>query len=1175
MRAPHATHARGYVMIVVLVAAAFLAGIGGALVNSKSRTSSETEQQVNNVRAVHAAEGAVVWGVHELGELLKTNPGPTTTELHALPSPTLNHATFGADDFKVDYVDPNNNYSIINPGPPSMPLVPLSSGTFAGLNAQQLPIQVLATANVKNAKATIADIVRLELIPIFQFGIFYDQPIEFHFPEPSTWTGRMHSNGGIYFNAGADDIEINGDVTTAGRIHLRGLSGGSSTTSHAPVVNGVSAAIKCDNASSSPLACPGGMSWKAWTEANLPTVRDEAHNTPEVHLPTGTDSSSFTHPDTSLARVRSEPDVCGINDATRAPINSLGVDAPLSADWQLIDRPRGADTPALKEIKYAYRAGIRVIDGVWEKKGMSGAYSAWFAQGDGSTESSCVYYGYSPNGSGGTPLAGGDGVPAIRDIRFWDYQDRRLRRVLAVDVHRLTRCLPDLESMSFNGVLYFGETLDNGTGAATDNWGLNPDDNFYAGSTCNSNFVNLPHYLRGQYSSTVGDQPFPAYLRNDNAAGNPRLDNPYYPSGSHCAPRPGRPIGLGDGPYRLPQGNNNGIREAGRGELLENGVMLTNAHRLPNIFKGGHDQGFTFATNLPLYLKGDINVKVGTFSSGCDQSNFPSCGGYTDGKVPASVVADAVTFLSDQFNDLNENPFAPVGPLAVQQALYNHSHEGVLPSGSDEVSDEQLSGTERHWTTLRSAYSGGPTGTAVALDTDFEPFADDPNGRLPASPAPCVNLLREMVLRRRIDLSSMSSPEWNDTCNATDCGQTALKDGTFGRDWTEDFAGTDLRVDTRNNGSADVLPDDRVRSWFRMNNAFVAYAPLEQLVDLELYRKRPGQAGFSTRAIPSEHDAREAVRDWMRCSLNSRHHLSSTGSLNGIRYGTDLGPRQILGREVNTGNTRGGNVQPQAGGSGDPQFGMKNGDGAEFDVTYRNILGLDGWAPLDREGTGESSAVYHSGGGSRTAFFTRDRSSLRDNNGRKSPDAIADDLSNLSAAAQGDQLAMNLSILAGTTWGCGVGRSFPSYGSNYARPQSMSGVDTSPGGWWVFTGSDEGLYGMFRYQESWYELDRFGIGDREYIDFFINGSVVSLFHSPESNGRHITNQGFLPNALGCGGQDNNQTQGRNCRLSPGFEYSWESSRRSIKYDPDNNAPDGLPPGVPAVVNHTRLRWIRR
>ena len=70
-------------------------------------------------------------------------------------------------------------------------------------------------------------------------------------------------------------------------------------------------------------------------------------------------------------------------------------------------------------------------------------------------------------------------------------------------------------------------------------------------------------------------------------------------------------------------------------------VRLINGAQLPTTGTGGGGLGFTFATNDGLYIQGDYNTRGGTVTS---SGTIP---------LPSQVLADAVTVLSNGWNDAN------------------------------------------------------------------------------------------------------------------------------------------------------------------------------------------------------------------------------------------------------------------------------------------------------------------------------------------------------------------------------------------------------------------------------------------------------------------------------------------------------------------------------------------
>ena len=95
-----------------------------------------------------------------------------------------------------------------------------ATGTFAGLAAfvQTYRITSTATESKTNAVRTVTIDVEDQLIPIFQFGVFYNSILEIIPGANMTFTGWIHSNSDLYLGANGATLQINSNVTTAHNI---------------------------------------------------------------------------------------------------------------------------------------------------------------------------------------------------------------------------------------------------------------------------------------------------------------------------------------------------------------------------------------------------------------------------------------------------------------------------------------------------------------------------------------------------------------------------------------------------------------------------------------------------------------------------------------------------------------------------------------------------------------------------------------------------------------------------------------------------------------------------------------------------------------------------------------------------------------------------------------------
>ncbi len=109
--------------------------------------------------------------------------------------------------------------STVPSGGPSVIQRP-ATGNFAGLTAfvQTYRITSTATEAKTHAKSTVTMDVEDQLIPIFQFGVFYNSILEILPGANMTFTGWIHSNSDLYLGSTGATLRINSNVTTAHNI---------------------------------------------------------------------------------------------------------------------------------------------------------------------------------------------------------------------------------------------------------------------------------------------------------------------------------------------------------------------------------------------------------------------------------------------------------------------------------------------------------------------------------------------------------------------------------------------------------------------------------------------------------------------------------------------------------------------------------------------------------------------------------------------------------------------------------------------------------------------------------------------------------------------------------------------------------------------------------------------
>ena len=128
---------------------------------------------------------------------------PSTEQLAAIDPPSIPGFSFDA-------------FSIVASASPST--VTLTSGPYASLNSISTPYTITVQAsgiNSDSGTVRLSQILQDQQIPLFQFGVYYNNDLEI-FPGPTmTFNGRVHSNANIYLGGNA---VVDSSISSAGAI---------------------------------------------------------------------------------------------------------------------------------------------------------------------------------------------------------------------------------------------------------------------------------------------------------------------------------------------------------------------------------------------------------------------------------------------------------------------------------------------------------------------------------------------------------------------------------------------------------------------------------------------------------------------------------------------------------------------------------------------------------------------------------------------------------------------------------------------------------------------------------------------------------------------------------------------------------------------------------------------
>ncbi len=197
----HNSRQKGMIMIAAVVMLAGLMFIAtSSSLNSLGTAKVETTA-LDETRTFYAAEAAIEWGSAELKQLLLINLDPEQSVLDSLPYPNM-------DGYTYDLFD------VTKEGVPTQEII--TAGDYMGLIGYVTRYNVMARALSGRSSTTINREVQHQFIPLFQFGVFYDEDLEI-FPGPTmTFEGRVHTNANLYMGSNSG-IACNSYVTAGGR----------------------------------------------------------------------------------------------------------------------------------------------------------------------------------------------------------------------------------------------------------------------------------------------------------------------------------------------------------------------------------------------------------------------------------------------------------------------------------------------------------------------------------------------------------------------------------------------------------------------------------------------------------------------------------------------------------------------------------------------------------------------------------------------------------------------------------------------------------------------------------------------------------------------------------------------------------------------------------------------
>ncbi len=176
-----------------------------------SRTSTETiitNNDVSESRTFAASEAALENTTRDFVDIFEIKLVPNDDDIKKVkqkPVPGFENFTFLRDILKTKEAEP----------------ITLTGGSFGGLYAlrDSWEIESLATDKITDVKVSVKRRFFSDRIPIFQFGVFYEDDLELNRPPLFTIGGRIHTNSNFFVSAAdTKGVYFDSKVTVVGEV---------------------------------------------------------------------------------------------------------------------------------------------------------------------------------------------------------------------------------------------------------------------------------------------------------------------------------------------------------------------------------------------------------------------------------------------------------------------------------------------------------------------------------------------------------------------------------------------------------------------------------------------------------------------------------------------------------------------------------------------------------------------------------------------------------------------------------------------------------------------------------------------------------------------------------------------------------------------------------------------
>lgn len=204
---------KGSALIIALFVLALVGAFTALAITRTATEATAVGNESSEGRTFYAAQGSLEMMTRNFNKVFETKLNPTTADINKVrdaPVPDLSDTLGGNFNFVQE---PPTQTS------PSRPVV-LTDKAYSGLYAVRDTWRLRTTATEVNTgtQVQLSRNILNNRIPIFQFGVFYDDDLELYRPPLFSFGGRVHTNKNFFISPGSAGVYFDSRVTAVGHI---------------------------------------------------------------------------------------------------------------------------------------------------------------------------------------------------------------------------------------------------------------------------------------------------------------------------------------------------------------------------------------------------------------------------------------------------------------------------------------------------------------------------------------------------------------------------------------------------------------------------------------------------------------------------------------------------------------------------------------------------------------------------------------------------------------------------------------------------------------------------------------------------------------------------------------------------------------------------------------------